>query len=274
VTEGGDPSTPADVLRYYESGAELGRLETASGQLELERMKELIGRFRRPGDSVLDIGGGDGVYSSWLAGLGHRVTLVEPVALHRREAQSRAGEPPAFEVVAGDARTLPVEDEAFDVVLMLGPLYHLGEREERLHALAEARRVCRLGGLLLVAAISRYAGALHTLRVGTLADEQVAANVDRELADGRRVPPELRRGPLPDAHFHLPDELVDEVEAAGLELVGVFGIEGPGWLLTDLEERWRDAVMRERIVWLARRLERDAAGLATSAHLLAVGRRV
>ena len=73
--------------------------------------------------------------------------------------------------------------------------------------------------------------------------------------------------------FHHPDELAVEVKRAGLELVGVFGIEGPGWILADIVARMADPSRREALLRVARMLETDAPIIGTSAHLLAVARR-
>jgi SAM-dependent methyltransferase len=262
-----------DLRDYYVSGVELSRLATDDGVLELVRTQELLSRYLAPRSRVLDVGGGPGVYAEWLADRGHEVLLLDPIPVHLDEARRRAGDPPAFSVLEGDARRLPLEDTSFDAVLLLGPIYHLGERHDRLVALAEARRVSRRGGLVLVAAISRYAPLLRVLRSGQLRDEKVFANVQCELVSGRRVPPERRQGPFPDGFFHLPEELGDEIVEAGLELEAIFGIEGPGWLLGDFLQHWGDDVLRERILWAARAIEADARLLAISAHLLAVARR-
>jgi ubiquinone/menaquinone biosynthesis C-methylase UbiE len=183
-------------------------------------------------------------------------------------ARERAGDPPRFAVHAADARALPFSEESFDAVLLLGPLYHLGDAAERVKALREARRVCRSGGLVFAAAISRFAGLLDAVRTGRIADEQVFANVRAEVQTGRRVDAARRTTPFPDAYFHLPEELRAEVEEAGLEVIGVYGIEGPGWLLDDL-----GALPRERLLALARDAEASPHLLALSAHLLAVARR-
>ena len=63
------------------------------------------------------------------------------------------------------------------------------------------------------------------------------------------------------------------VTAAGLELDGVFGLEGPGWILPDIEERMADSARRTALLEVARMLEREPSMLGASAHLLAVGRR-
>jgi SAM-dependent methyltransferase len=265
-----EPVTPADVVAYYEAGAELTRLDQGIGALERERTLELLRRWLEPSATVLDVGGGTGVYASELLRAGHTVTLVEPVALHRDEARRRV---PEVTVVDGDARALPFADETFGAVLLLGPLYHLSERLDRVRALEEAGRVVRPGGVVAAAAISRHAPLLDTLRRGTIRDERVFANVRDELATGRRVAPERRNSPFPDGYFHLPEELEAEVREAALELEGIFGVEGPGWLGRDFDEHWQDATMRERILAAARTTETDPRLISVSPHLLAVARK-
>jgi ubiquinone/menaquinone biosynthesis C-methylase UbiE len=83
--------------------------------------------------------------------------MLDPVPLHVEHARREAGEPPAFETRVGDARDLPYADETFDVVMLLGPLYHLRQSQDRLLALREARRVSKPSGFVFAAAISRYA---------------------------------------------------------------------------------------------------------------------
>jgi SAM-dependent methyltransferase len=56
-----------------------------------------------------------------------------------------------------DARDLDLGDASVDAVLLLGPLYHLRRRADRVRALSEARRVVRPGGPVFAAAISRWA---------------------------------------------------------------------------------------------------------------------
>jgi SAM-dependent methyltransferase len=222
---------------------------------------------------VADVGGGVGLYSEWLTEGGHRVELVEPVPLHVELAQARAGDPPRFGVHLGDARALQFDDESFDAVLLLGPLYHLGEESDRAEALREAARVCRSGGWIVAAAISRFTPLLDLIRRGRVTEAQVFANVQAEASTGRRVPPEQRTSPFPDAYFHLPAELERELSAAGLEVEGVYGIEGPAWLLDDLDPAWEDEAALEGILAVARAYETDPSLIAVSAHLIAVGRK-
>lgn len=210
----------ADVASYYATNVEADRLSGGAGALEFARTTEIVARYLPQKAAVVDIGGGTGRYSEWLAENSHRVELVEPVLLHVRLARERAGDPPRFGVHLGEARALPFADESFDAVLLLGPLYHLGEAQHRAQALREAARVCRGGGLVFAAAISRFAPLLDSVRRGTISDAAVFANVQAEAASGRRVVPDRRQSPFPDAYFHLPAELEAELRAARLASKG------------------------------------------------------
>jgi ubiquinone/menaquinone biosynthesis C-methylase UbiE len=100
-----------------------------------------------PPARVVDVGGGSGVHAEWLAADGHVVELVDPVPLHVEQA-SRV---PGVTARHGDARDLPMPGASADAVLLLGPLYHLVEREDRVRALREAARVVRPGGVVAAA---------------------------------------------------------------------------------------------------------------------------
>jgi hypothetical protein len=175
-----------------------------------------------------------------------------------------------FTAAIGDARRMDVEDGAFDAVLFLGPLYHVTERAERLAALEGARRAVRRGGVVTAAAISRFASLLHGLIHGDLADPTFAGIVERDLREGQHR--NLTEDPewFTEAFFHHPDELRAEIEDARLVVEGMFGVEGPGWLVNDL---WDEPQGREHILRVARAVEQEPAVMGASAHLLAVARR-
>jgi SAM-dependent methyltransferase len=259
-----------EIRAYYESGIELDRLTQGYSRIEFERTKELLDRHLPAAPArVLDVGGGPGVYAEWLADAGYEVRLVDPSPLHVRQALERSQE--RFVVVEGDARALDEPGDSYDAVLLLGPLYHLTERADRLAALGQARRVLRPGGLLAAAAISRFASLLDGLYAGYLSDPRFWEIVERDLADGQhRSPPDAGGAFFTTAYLHHPDELRTEVEAAGFGVDGVFGVEGPGWLLAD---RWDDDRAREHILRVARTIEEEPTVVGTSSHLLAIGRK-
>jgi len=59
--------------------------------------------------------------------------------------------------------------------------------------------------------------------------------------------------------------------SAGFMCQGVLGLEGPGWILSDFDQRWADPRKREDLLRVARALEKEAGIVGLSAHLLAVG---
>jgi SAM-dependent methyltransferase len=259
---------------YYARGLELGRLEREGRpRLEYVRTLELLDRFLPPPPAlVLDVGGGPGAYAAALAERGYEVRLVDPVPLHVEHARDLAAG--RVEARLGDARELEEADASADAVLLLGPLYHLVERSERLRALAEARRVARPGGVVVAAAISRFASLLDGLVASGYRDPDFVEIVRRDLADGRHVNPrELDRPEwFTTAYFHRPDELAAEVEEAGLELETVLAVEGPCWIAERVDEG-ADPAADEILLEALRTVEADPALLGASLHLLAVGRR-
>jgi ubiquinone/menaquinone biosynthesis C-methylase UbiE len=271
-----EPPPLQEVLAFYARGLEDQRLNREGGMLERFRTQELLLRYLPPPPAiVLDVGGGTGHYALWLAACGYGVHLVDPVPLHLEQARARSAEATAFPLASirqGDARRLAFGADQVDAVLLFGPLYHLPERSDRLRALHEAWRVLRPDGLVLAAAISRFASALDGLVSHFFADERYAPTVWQDLTDGQH------RG-HPDgsyfttAYLHRPEELASEMTEAGFGQTSVVAIEGPAWLLQDFETQWADPMLREALLEVVRRTESEASLLGASSHLMGVGRK-
>jgi ubiquinone/menaquinone biosynthesis C-methylase UbiE len=268
------PPFPQEILDWYtHTFKESNRLTGGLGILELERMHELILRTLPSSPAVVyDLGGGTGVHSFWLAGLGYSVHLVDIVPLHIQQARLAAEDPRMPRLASlrvGDARNLEFEDESADAVLLFGPLYHLTERDDRLKALAEARRVLRPGGELFAYAISRYASTIYGLFNGLVWDADYLQMIDMELTGGQHRKPE-NWNVFTTAFFHHPDELKAELNEAGFLLDEIVGIQGAGWIVPDFEENLKVPERLGILVEIARRMEKDPV---LSPHMLAVARR-
>ena len=261
----------SDLLSHYAENPEDNRLRSGRGELEFVRTKELILRhLPAPLQTILDIGGGSGIYSEWLGSLGYEVHLVDLVSRHVEKARRTRG---IASAEMGDARNLARPDESVDAVLLLGPLYHLTERPDRVRALCEARRVLRPGGLLFAAAISRFASLLSGLVEGFLVDPLFASIVEGDLHDGQHRNSTDKPQYFTTAFFHRPEELQSEIREAGFSGAEVFAIEGPAWLAADFDARWLDSAWRRRLLELIRVVEREPWLLGASSHLLAVARK-
>ena len=275
MSEQPPPEFSPIIAEFYRQTPEEHRLEQDAFALEGLRTRELIERHaRRPPATVLDVGGAAGVYALWLADAGYTVHLVDPVPRLVAEAERRSGTRPRPLATCrvGDARALDFPDQSADMVLLLGPLYHLTEAVDRARALREVRRVLKPGGQLFAAAISRWASALDGLAHDLFQDPRFAAIVERDLREGQHRNPTERLDYFTTAYFHRPDELRAEVLGAGLILDGLYGVEGPGWLLSDVTARLADPRCRGDLLQVARLLESEPSVLGASAHLLVVAR--
>ena len=252
---------------------EEGRLARDDGLLEFTRMQELLSRFLPPSPArVLDVGGGVGMYSCWLARKGYEVHIVDPVSKHVEQAHRASALQPAYPIATveeGDARSLSQGDESCDVVMLMGPLYHLTERDDRLTALREAFRVLRPGGTVVAKAINRFASLYDGLNRGWLDDTPFVEMLSRTLKDGQHRNPK-DRDYFTTAFFHLPEELESEVREAGFVADELLAVQGPGVLANDLEERLADPAKRETLLALIRYVETERSLLGISPHIVVV----
>jgi ubiquinone/menaquinone biosynthesis C-methylase UbiE len=261
-----------EVVRHYESRHEEDRLVGGLAELELVRTQEVLRRhLPEPPARILDVGGGTGAHAPWLLDDGYGVHLVDLTPGHVDRALARLGGS-GLTAEVGDARHLRAADASYDAALVLGPLYHLHERADRVQALTEARRVVRPGGVVAAAAISRFASTFDGLVLGFLFDPEFRAIARRDLVDGRHENPGDRPHWFTTAYFHRPEELADEMAAAGLQLVQVVGLEGLAGWLAHLDARWADDDDRAVILEATRQLEAEPSLLGVSAHLLAIAR--
>jgi ubiquinone/menaquinone biosynthesis C-methylase UbiE len=266
-----------EILDHYAVQDEAGRLLRGGGQLEFARTQEILARYLPPPPAViLDVGGGAGIYALPLAKMGYTVHLIDPTPKHVAQAREASRKQPAHPLASadiGDARALQWPDASVNAVLMLGPLYHLTERADRILALQEARRVVHGGGVVVAAAISRFASALDGLITGALDDPEFVDIVQQDLRDGQHRNPNNNPQYFTTAYLHRPDELATEIEDAGLHHVATMPVEGVGWLLQNFDDHWQDAGRRERLLNVIRWLESESSLLGASAHFLTIARK-
>ena len=265
---------PEEVAEHYVSGYEADRLHTGEGELDRERSRELLKRFLPAAPAtILDVGGGPGGHACWLAKQGYQVHLIDITPLYvqlAEEASRRQPEAPLASSNVGDACALSWDAATVDTVLLFGPLYHLTDKKDRLTALQEAYRVLKSGDVLLAVGVSRFASTFDGLRRGFLKDPQFAEIVHQDLRNGQHKNPTGKPEYFTDTFFHHPAELRDEVAEAGFVVTGLYGVEGPCWLLPDFDAWWDNEEYRERLLGIARTLETEPSLLGVNAHLIVV----
>jgi len=272
-----DDLTANGILLHYNEADEASRLRQGWFQLEQARTRELILRHLPPAPAtIIDAGGGAGAYACWLASNRYEVHLFDPVLKHVDQARAASRQQPAHPLASaevGDARHLPQAEASADAVLLLGPLYHLVERPDRIACLREAHRVLRPGGLVWGAAISRFASLLDSLSSGFFDEPEFAPILARDLNDGQHRNPTSNLTYFTDAFFHRPGELSRDFLAAGFKVEELVAIEGPGWLARDFDRLWNDPAQRDRLLAAVRKVEREPSVLGASAHIMAIGRK-
>lgn len=277
ANESDGPGLPDEIVEHYEKVEEAARLERSESQIEKIRTQEILRRYLPPAPAViLDIGGGAGVYAFWLAERGYHVHLVDGTPRHITQAEEVAqkiGDKPLASIKLGDARQIDHPDSSADGVLLLGPLYHLTERNDRIHALREAYRVLRPGGVLIAAGINRFASTIEALLAGLVGDPEFVPIYEQDLRYGQHRNPTDNPEYFTTAFFHYPQELIDEFESAKFRFETLLAIEGPVRIMKDFPKQWQIPDIQERLLKIARLTEAEPTLLGVSPHFMGIGKK-
>lgn len=275
------------VLAYYEAGREFNRLRTDVGLIEFERTKEiLLENLPKPPAVIYDIGGAYGEYAWWLASLGYEVHLFDLSETNIKLSKELAKEYPTCSLSSsevGDARNIPRADNSADAVLLMGPLYHITDYDERIKAIKESFRLLKNDGVIFTAALTPYSVLLYNITVYSpkgenkntyLENTDFLAMVERELKDGCHINPnrEVYEG-LGSSHLHMAKALKAELEVGGFSDSVVHGVMGGAWLVHDIDELWKNEISRNALMNTVRLLDKHEEIIGLSGHLLAVSKR-
>jgi len=272
-----------EIYEFYNNGAEIGRLERGLGIVEFLRTKEILSRYIDGGKVVYDIGGGIGMYTAWLAKMGNEVHLIELAENAVEYAKANMMQDCLFIAETGDARHVNRPDESADVVLLMGPLYHLRNREDRLQSLRESLRVLKKGGLLVAAGISKFSSMTWALSVyGEKKNENLLEFLDDpvffnmikgEMTTGDHIRPKEYPKFIAESYFTTAEEMKTEIAEAGFVVEKAIAVEGCIWFTPHLAEKWEDEVSRERLLEIVRVTESEPEMMGMSPHFLLVARK-
>jgi ubiquinone/menaquinone biosynthesis C-methylase UbiE len=265
------------MQEHYAAVQEAERLAAGVGELERLRTQDVLKRhLPKTPARILDVGGGAGVHALWLARDGYEVHLSDPVPKHVEQAKHASRGQAKFPITScaiGDARKIEQNDASADGVLLLGPLYHLTERADRLKALREAHRVLRPGGRVFAAAISRFASLMDGLSRDFVADPRFVEIVRQDLKDGQHQNPTDNPQYFTTTFFHHPNELRQEIEDAGFTFEKTVAVEGPVWVMGNFSKHWDDPAKRALLLEFLRTVEEERTLLGASAHMIGVGKK-
>ncbi len=259
-----------NIEAFYNKASEETRLDKGMGIFEFERIKSLIEKYIPSSSSkIIDIGGGTGKYSEWLANKGHQVHLVEPVYKHIKIARNRADKlKNKFSVHLGESRRLNFQNDFADLIILHGPLYHLQKKEDRELAIKEAKRVLKNNGIILGFAINYTASTLAGLLNGLIHKKTFFEMCVEELTTGIHNPPDDFPWLLAEAYYHRPEQLKEEFIKQELTCLNTYAVEGMAWLDKDYFANMLNEDKKKRLLALLQVTENDRYLLPFSPHMM------
>jgi S-adenosylmethionine-dependent methyltransferase len=217
---------------------------------------------------IFDIGGGPGRYSIYLAEKGHKVTLLDLSERNIEVAKRKSFERGIVleDYIHGNALELVQFDQKYDVVLLMGPLYHLLKESQRKKAVEEALKLLKPNGLIIVSFISNYAPIQDNLSQ-LFPIESVEGLLDY-LNDGENKDKEG----FTTAYFIDHNEAKAFMKSFGLKELIFAGIEN---ILGCKEKEINLLEENEYRKWLeiGYHLSKDKNVIGTSQHFLYIGRK-
>ena len=257
----------SQMYDYYAKGGERERLDERFGKVEFLTTIRYIEKYLFPGAKILEIGAGAGRYSHHFARRGFEVFAIEPVDLHieQFEADTVPGE--RVSIIKGDSRDLSAfADGGFDITLVLGPLYHLSDAEDKKKTISEALRVTKSNGIVFAAYILNEMTVMNYLfRRNKISDKDVAARAKQN----NYILSEIPEKGLAICRIEDVDALMGNFSVERLHLVGTDMISG---MIRDLLANMNEETFDRYVEYVFSICERpDMIGL--SGHLLDVFRK-
>ena len=250
----------AIVQQVYRRFGESERLtKTKAARVEFLTTVKYIEKFLPPDGKILDIGAGGGVYSLYFARKGYRVSALELADANIAAFRAQMTETDKIDLVQGNALNLSRYDSnSFDVVLLLGPLYHLHKEEDRLQCIAQAKRVCKKDGKIFFAFISNDIVILTMQQFQT--DYLLAGDYNKET---------FRLDDFPFV-FHTVGHARELLNKAGIQICHEVASDGVSELLKDLVNAMDEATYQQYLRYHFYICEKPEC-LGMSHHLLFVG---
>lgn len=267
------------VKNYYRNFDEKNRLQSSnSGRLEYEMTIDILDGALPAAGAILDLGGGAGAYAFPLAKKGYQVTLADISENLIRQAGEIKDTEGTKNIVSCDvvnATDLKIyKDGQFDAVLLLGPLYHLTEEEERQSCIREVHRVLKPGGIVVAAFIPYLSGSIGVFDRYFWHPNQVNSDNLRKVFDSGKFN-NLQDVGFQEGYYATSDEIEKLFESSGFGKLQTRSIRGIGYGKEDavysLEDK--DRKMFETVISIINETAKDKAVVEMCGHAIYVGKR-
>ena len=224
--------------------------------------------------SILDLGGGAGVYSFPLAKKGYKVTLADLSETLLAQAKNQKEEDKVQNLISCDqvnATDLSnyIED-SFDIVLLFGPLYHLTEKSEREKCIGEIRRVLKPGGKVFASFIPHLSGSIALVQRFCWSPDQVDINTLEECFDSGKFKNLSDKG-FQEGFYPTSDEIENLFATNGFEKQLLRSIRGFGYEKEDVIYKFENTPNFEKILELIDSTAADKSIIEMCGHAMYIG---
>lgn len=258
-----------EFFDYYNRGREKDRYSRCF--IEFTRTKDILDRNMDTNKkNVLDMGGGAGFYSFWLADKGYNVYLRDIVPLHMEQAKQEEikSNIKLASIAVGDATCFEFEDNFFDYILLFGPLYHIQSYEDRIKVLSEAKRTLKDDGKIFAVFIHRNSALLDFVKLKDISNDKFKESAIESLENGYFNNRDV--GHFTNGYFHLVEEFKNEVFTSGLKCENIYNIEGINRIIDNFDEKIKDKNYFDFYMNIMRMVEQDSSLYGVASHLMAV----
>lgn len=254
-----DEALVQEVYRRFDENTRLTKSKSA--RVEFITTVRYIERYLTPGAKILDIGAGAGEYSLHFARKGYAVSALELADSNIAAFREKITAGDSIELVQGNALDLARwSDDSFDVVLLLGPLYHLHNEKDKRRCIEEAKRICKPSGKIFFAFISNDIVILTMF--STHPDYFINGDYNKET---------FKLDDFPFV-FHTVDECRRLLRSSGVQILHEVAADGLSELLQDKLDPMDDASFAQYLRYHAYICEKPEC-LGMSNHLLFVGQK-
>ena len=258
-------TTGNSVIDFYNNYNEEGRLLKKSRLPEYLNTMKYIEKYISPGAKIIEIGAGTGRYSIALAEKGYDITAVELVPHNIEIMKKKVKSHHNIKIFEGNACDLSAfKSDNYDIVLLLGPMYHLFTDEDKHRALSEAIRIAKTNGIIYASECNNDTSMykfFYTNRVLKYLEKGLIKEDYHTVSSPEEIFELYRKSDI--------DELMKKHNVTRLHFVGVDMLS---YLYDDTFDNLSDREFEEYMKFLSNLCEReDCVGL--SIHMLDVFRK-
>jgi len=266
------------VIDYYNSFDEKNRLvRDNSGRLEYEMTMRILQKYLPQTGRVLDIGGGAGVYAFPLAKARYKVHLADLserlIAQAREQKRTEKVENMVSVDVVNAIDLSRYEDGMFDVVVALGPFYHLTDAEERRRCASEISRVVKTGGLVFAGFIPYLSGSIGVVERYFRLPSQVDANTISEVFTSGRFHNLENNGFFQEGYYATAEEMERMFTDNYFETECIRSIRGFGYEREDSIYQIKDESVYAEVMNCIEKTAENKAIVEMCGHAMYIGRK-